>query len=104
MGSFKSRSHTRTGITSSIHDVFPVMVLRVVQESLNSRLCKAPSTCIQWFFLRPDDGFCVRIHVKILFELSPGEGVQLLDTGDGDGVELLLGAVFVQGHVNLTGA
>ena len=36
--------------------------------------------------------------------MSPGEGVQLLDTCDGDGVELLLSAVLVQGHVDLTGA
>ena len=75
--------------------MFPVMVFSVVQQGFDSWLGEAPGTGVQRLFLSPDDGFCIGVHVEVFFQLGPGEGVQLFDSGDGDGVEFMLGAVFV---------
>lgn len=80
------------------------MVLRLVQQRLDAGLREAPRPRVQRFFLCPHNGFGVGVHVEVLAELGPGEGVELLDAGDGGGVEFVLGAVFVEGDVDLAGA
>jgi hypothetical protein len=67
VGSLQSRSNRGTRVATSIHDVFPVMVLRVVQESLDAWLCETPCTSIQRLFLAPDNGLCIGVAVEIFF-------------------------------------
>lgn len=50
-------------VTASVHDVLAVMVLRLVQQSLNARLGEAPGTSIQGLLLGPDDSLGVGVHV-----------------------------------------
>lgn len=70
-------------------------MLRVVEQSLNPGLREAPSACVQWLFLGPYDVLSVGVLVKILLELSPWEGIQLFDAGDGRIFNLFLGAMFM---------
>lgn len=80
------------------------MVLGLVQECLDTGLGEAPSTRVKRLLLRPDDGLGVGVAVEVLLELLPREGVELLETRDGDIVNLVLGAVLVQSGVDLTRA
>lgn len=80
------------------------MVLRAVEQSLDARLSVAPSTSVERLLLRPDDGLGVRVLVEVLAELLPGEGVELLDTGDGNVVDLVVGAVLVKTGIDLARA
>lgn len=77
------------------------MVLRVVQQRLDPRLSEAPRASIERLLLRPDDILRVRVAVEVLFELLPGEGVQLLNAGDGHVADVIVGAVLVQRGVDL---
>lgn len=81
-----------------------VMVLSLVEKSLNTRLSKAPSTGVEGLFLSPDNRLGVGVAIEVLLELLPREGVKLLETGDGDVVDLVVGTVLVQGGVDLTRA
>lgn len=81
-----------------------IMMDRMVEQSLDPRLGKAPRARIQWLLLRPNNVLGIRVLVEVLLELSPGEGVQLLDTGDGCIFYLLFRAMFVQCRINLPGA
>jgi len=54
--------------------------------------------------LTPYDGLGVRVHIQILLELLPWEGVELLNASDRGSVKLLTGAMFVKGGVHLTSA
>jgi len=98
---FQTRRNTGTGVPASIQHVFSIMALRVIEQRLDSRLRKAPCTSVKWFLLRPDNVLSVRIHVKVLPQLRPGKGVELLNTRDGGIGDLLLGAVPVQRGVDL---
>jgi len=91
----QTRRDGGAGATASVHDVFPVMVLGVVKEGLDTRLGVAPRAGIQGLLLGPDDSLGVAVLVEVVTELLPWEGVELLVTGDGDVVNLLLGAVLV---------
>jgi len=82
--------------------MFPIMILRIVQKGLNSRLGEGPGTGIKGFLLTPNDGLGVRVHVEVFLKLLPREGVELLDTSDGCVLEAIIGSVFVEGSVNLT--
>ena len=104
MRPLQPRRHTRAGIPPRIHDVFPIMMFRLVQQSLQARLRETPRTRIQRFFLSPDDSLGVGVLVEVLAQLGPGEGVQLFDAGDGGVFEFVLGAMFVEGDVDLAGA
>ena len=77
---------SRNGCTwgsASIHDVPPVVVLSLVKQCLDSRLCERPSTSIEWFFLSPDKCLSIWIAVKVILQLGPREWMQLLDARDG---------------------
>jgi len=57
-----------TGVTASIHDVFPVVVLGVVQQGLDSGLCETPCSGVKRLLLAPDDGLRVGVRVQVLLE------------------------------------
>jgi hypothetical protein len=96
--------HRGRGVTTSIHDVLAIVVLGLVQQSLDSRLCEAPGSGVKRLFLGPDNSLGIGIHVEVLLELLPREGVQLLDTSQCHVVNLVVFAVLVQAGPNLTGA
>ena len=102
MRSLQSSSHRRGWVSASIHDVLTIVVFGVIQESLNSRLGKRPSTGIKRFLLSPDDSLSVRVLVEVFLELLPWEWVKLLNTSNGDVLEVLVGTVFVESGVDLT--
>jgi hypothetical protein len=79
----------------------PIMVFGMIQQRLDPGLHKAPCARIQWFLLTPHDRLCVGVLVEVLAELGPGEGVELLDTCDGDVFAALGFAVFDEGGVDL---
>lgn len=93
-----------TGVTAGVHDVLAVVVLGLVEQSLDAGLGEAPGTGIQRLLLTPDDGLCVGVHVEVLLQLLPGEGVKLLDTRKGDVVDLVVSTVLVQSGPNLASA
>lgn len=97
----QTRCDGRTRVTASIHDVFPVMVFGVVEQGFDAGLREGPGAGVEGFFLAPDDGFGVGVLVEVFFELLPGEGVELFDARDGSVFEAVVGAVFVQGGVDL---
>lgn len=96
--------HRRAGVAAGVHHVLAVMVLRAVEQSLDARLSVAPGTSVERLLLRPDDGLGVRVLVEVLAELLPGEGVELLDAGDGNVVDLVVGAVLVKTGIDLARA
>lgn len=100
----QTSSDGSAGVAASVHDVLAVVVLGLVEKSLDTRLSKAPSTSVERLLLTPDDGLGVGVAVEVLLELLPGEGVELLKTGDGDVVDLVVSAVLVQGGVDLARA
>lgn len=80
------------------------MVLGLVEQGLDTGLREAPGTRVERLLLAPDDRLGVGVLVQVLAELLPGEGVELLDTREGDVVDLVVRAVLVQGSVDLTRA
>lgn len=78
-----------------------VVVLRLIEQGLDSRLSEAPGTGVEGLLLTPDDVLGVGVHVEVLLQLSPREGVELLDTGDCSGLDFLACAMLVDGGVGL---
>ena len=103
MRSFQARRHTSTRRSPSIHDVLPVVMFRVIQQRLNPRLHETPRSCIQRLFLCPHNRLGIGVHVEVVLEILPGEGVELLDTCDGSRGDFVGGAVFVDSGVGLAG-
>lgn len=104
MRTLESRGYGRTRSASSVHNVLPVVMLRVIQQSLNSRLRERPGARIQRLLLAPNDRLCIRVAVEVLFQLRPWEWVELLDTGDGGVGQVVLLAVFEESGEDLAGA
>jgi hypothetical protein len=100
----KTGGHGGTRCATSVHDVATVVVLGRVQQCLDTGLDVAPRTGVQRFFLGPDDVASVGVAVEVLLELSPGEGVQLLNTGDGGVADVVGLTVLQEGSVDLTSA
>lgn len=90
--------------TTSVHDVLAVMVLGVVEQSLKARLGIRPGTSVEGLLLGPDNGLGVGVLVEVLTELLPREGVELLDTSEGDVVDLVVLAVLEESGIDLTSA
>lgn len=101
---FQTSSNGRARATASVHDVFAVVVLGLVEQSLNAGLHEAPGTGVERLLLGPDDGLRVGVHVEVLLQLLPGEGVHLLDAGKCNVVDLVVGTVLVQSSPDLTSA
>jgi hypothetical protein len=89
---------------TSVEDVATVVVLSLVQQGLNTGLGVAPSTGVQRLFLSPDNVLGVRVAVQVLLQLSPREGVQLLNTGDGSVADTIGLTMLDQGSIDLTSA
>ncbi len=68
MAGLQPGGDTGTWIPSSIHDVLAIMVLGLVQESLDSWLGETPCTGIERLLLTPYDGLSIWIAVKVLLE------------------------------------
>lgn len=79
-------------------------MLGSVQQCLDTWLYETPGTGVKWFFLTPDDGLGVGVCVEVIAELSPWEGVELFDTGDGGCLALVAEGVtvFVECGIDLT--
>lgn len=92
----------RAGVATSVENMSPVMMFRLVQEGLNSRLDEAPRAGIEGFLLTPDDLLGVGVRVQVLLQLSPGEGIELFDADEGGVLDLVGGTVLVKGAVDLT--
>ena len=103
MARLQSGSHACTWVTAGVHDVFAVVVLGLVEQGLQARLGERPSTGVKRLFLAPDDGLGVGVRIQVLLQLLPGEGVELLNTGDGSSLDAIVGPVLVQRSVDLTG-
>ena len=71
------------GRTTGVQDVTTVMVLSGVQQGLNTGLGVRPGTGIQRFLLAPDYILGVGVAIQVFLQLSPREGMQLLNTSDG---------------------
>lgn len=102
MASLETSGNTGAGASASILDVLVSMVLRVAEDGVQSWLHKAPGTGIERLLLGPDDLLQVRVFVEFVTELCPREGVQLLDTNDGDIVDVVGFTVFAESGVDLT--
>ena len=104
MGRLEARSDGGGGVAASVHDVLAVVVVGLVEEGFDAGLDEAPGAGVEGLLLAPDDGLGVGVVVEVVLELLPGEGVELLDAGEGDVVDLVVGAVLVEGGVDLAGA
>lgn len=91
-------------VTASVHDVLAVVELGLVEQSLDAGLGEAPGTGVQRLLLGPDNGLGVLVGVEVLLEQLPGEWVELLDTGNSNVVDVVVGTVLLQGSVDLTSA
>jgi hypothetical protein len=103
VAALETSGDTGAGVSTSIENVSSVVVLGLIQQSLDTGLCEGPWTCIERLLLGPDNVLGVGVGVEVLLELSPGEGVELLNTGDGGVGDAVLLAVLVQSSVDLTG-
>ena len=87
MAGLQTSSDGGARVAAGVHDVPAVVVLGLVEQRLDTRLCEAPCTSVERLLLAPDDLLCVGVRVEVLLELLPWEGVELLDTGDGNVLE-----------------
>lgn len=97
----EARSHARARVAARIHDVPPVMVLRLVEQRLDAGLCEAPGSRVERLFLRPDNVLRVGVRVEVFLDELPGERVQFFDARNGRVGQAVLGAVLVQCCVDL---
>lgn len=100
----ETRGDGGAGVAAGVHDVLAVVVLSVVQQSLETGLGEGPGTGVEGLLLSPDDRLRVGVLVEVLLEMLPGEGVKLLNAGDGNVVDLVLGTILVQGSPDLASA
>jgi hypothetical protein len=89
---------------TSVQDMAAVVVLGSVQQAFNTGLGIGPGTGVEGLLLAPDDILSVGVAVQVLLQLSPREGVQLLNTGDSSVADTVGLAVLSQGGVDLSGA
>jgi hypothetical protein len=100
----KTSSDRGAGVTSSIHDVPPVVVLGLVEKSLNPRLGETPCTSVERLLLTPNDVLGVGVRVEVLLQLLPWEGVELFNTGDRDILQATRLALLDKRSIDLTSA
>lgn len=95
MRALQARRHTGAGIPPRIEDVLAIMMYGLIEQGLDAGLDETPRAGIKRLFLAPDDVLGVGVGVEVLAQLGPGEGVELLDAGDGGVVVLFGRAVLV---------
>lgn len=103
MGGLETSGDGSTRVSASVHDVLPVVVLGVVEKSLDSGLGEGPGTGVEGLLLAPDDRLGIRVGVEVVAELGPGEGVELLNTGDGSVGDLVGLTVLEEAGEDLAG-
>ena len=101
MTRLQPRRHARTWISASIHTMPSVMMLRMVQQRLNSWLHETPRPSIERLLLTPHDRLRVGVLIEVVTELRPWEGIHLLDARDRDIFATFGFAVFDDGGVDL---
>lgn len=94
MASLETSGDTSTWISTGIHDMLSIVMVSVVQQSLDSRLSETPGTGVERLFLSPNDGLSVGVCIKILLELLPWEWVELFNTSDSSVLDVVVGTVF----------
>jgi hypothetical protein len=104
MDTLETGGHGSTRRTTSVENVATVVVLSLVEQSLNTRLGVAPGTRIQRLLLAPHNVAGIGVTVEVLLKLSPREGMKLLDTSDGSVADTICLTVLHQRSVNLSGA
>ena len=103
MTRLQTRGYTSAWVSASVHNMLSIVMLGVVQESLNSGLNERPGTSVKRLLLTPNNGLGVGVFVKILLQQLPWEWIELFNTGDGGVLDVVIGAVFLEGSVDLTG-
>lgn len=104
MTALETSGDTGTRVSASVENVLPVVVLGLVEQRLNAWLRETPGTCIKRLFLCPNDRLGIGVGVEVFLQLSPWEGVELLNAGNGSVGEVVGLAVLNQGSVDLTSA
>lgn len=104
MAGLETRGDRGTGGTTGVHDVATVVVFGGIEQGLNTGLDERPGAGVERLFLSPDNVLGVGVAVQVFFQLSPGEGVELLDTSDGGVADALGFTVFDESSVDLTRA
>lgn len=104
MRRLQTRGDRRARAAAGVHDVFPVMVRGLVEQRLNTGLGEAPRARVQRLLLSPDNGLGVGVAVEVLTELLPWEGVKLLDTSNGNVVDVVVSAVLGERSIDLSRA
>lgn len=100
----KNTYNRGTWVTTSIHNVLAIVALSVVEKRLDTWLHKTPCASIERLFLAPDNSLRVRVHVEVISELLPREGVELFNTRDGSVLKFVVCPMFVQRGVDLSRA
>jgi hypothetical protein len=103
MRRLESSCNTCAGVAAGVHHVLAIMVLGLVEEGLDAGLCERPGAGIERLFLAPNNGLGIWIHVKVLLQLLPWEGVKLLNARNGRVGEFVFGPVLMQCDVYLAG-
>lgn len=103
MHGLQSGCYTGAGVPAGVHDVLVIMMFRLVEQGLNAWLGERPSASVKRLFLAPNNCFRVRVHIEVLLQLLPWEGVQLLNTSDGRVGVFIVGAMLVQCDIYLAG-
>jgi len=104
MRGLQSGCYTGAGVPAGVHDMFVVVVLCLVEKGLDARLGERPCASVKRFFLAPNNCLGVRVHIEVLLELLPWEGVQLLNAGNSRVSVFVVGAMLVQCDVYLASA
>jgi hypothetical protein len=78
------------------------MILRLIQQCLDTRLHETPCASIQRFLLTPNNVPGVWVGIEILFQLCPGEWIELLNAGDGRILDTVGLSVFDKSGVDLS--
>lgn len=102
MAGLETSGNGRARVAAGVHDVPAVVVLGLVEKCLDTRLCEAPCTSVERLFLAPDNLLCVGVRVEVLLKLLPWEGVELLNTSDGNVLEAAGFTLLNERSVHLT--
>jgi len=81
--------------------VLCTVVFSLTEDGFQSGLHIGPGTCIERFFLCPNNLLKIGVFLKLVANLGPREGVKLLDTSDSDIVDSVGGTLLHKGGINL---
>jgi len=87
--------------STSVLDMLCTVVFSLTEDSFQSGLHKGPGTCIERLFLCPNDLLKIGVFLKLVTNMGPREGVELLDTSDSNIVDSAGGTLLHKGSINL---